>query len=162
MERSCNNVLTELIFEKAHENQADLLVAFEQIINAPKLYSTPLDLAGAIKEIRNNIYYFIKHDNEMIGTAAYCIREDGSCYISNMAIAPNYRGLGIARYAMKFLMEKCTDAWRVDLITHPENFRSIPLYESFGFKVESRIENYYGDGEPRIIMAKEKTSKKEF
>ena len=72
-----------------------------------------------------------------------------------MAVGPAYRGQGIARAAMEFIMEKCAGSWRIHLVTHPENFRSIPLYESFGFVIESRIENFYGDGEPRIIMAKE-------
>lgn len=148
--------LSNLVFEKANESQATTLVAFEQIIAAPRLYAKPLDLTGAINEIHNNNYYFIKNNNEFVGTAAYCMRDDGSCYLSNIAVAPVWRGQGIARAAMKFLMEKCAHAWRVDLVTHPENSCSIPLYESFGFVVESRIENYYGDGEPRLVMVKHK------
>lgn len=146
--------MSNLIFEQATESQATLLVAFEQTIAVPKLYSTPLDLPGAIREISKNDYYFIKRDEKIVGTAAYTKREDGSCYISNMAVGPEYRGQGIARAAMEFLLEQCGDSWRIDLVTHPENFRSVPLYESFGFVTESRIENFYGDGEPRIIMAK--------
>lgn len=148
------HIFSGLIFKPAKEKQANLLVDFEQTIAAPTLYSTPLDLPGAIKEIRENNYYFILRDKKLVGTAAYTTREDGSCYISNMAVGPEYRGQGIARTAMQFLLEQCGDSWRIDLITHPENFRSIPLYESCGFIAESRIENFYGDGEPRIIMAK--------
>ena len=146
--------MSNLIFEQATESQAELLVDFEQTIAVPRLYSTPLDLPGAIKEISKNDYYFIKRGERIVGIAAYTKRDDGSCYISNMAVGPEYRGQGIARASMVFLLEKCSDSWRVDLVTHPENFRSIPLYESFGFVKESRIENFYGDGEPRIIMAK--------
>jgi len=149
--------LSKFVFEQATENQADMLVEFEQTIAVPKLYSKPLDLPGAIKEIQENIYYFIKHDGVLVGTAAYCKREDGSCYISNMAVGPAYRGQGIARAALELLMDKCANSHRIDLVTHPENFRSIPLYESFGFVIESRIENYYGDGEPRVVMAKGKS-----
>lgn len=147
--------LFDLIFEKASEDQANILVAFEQTIAAPQLYGRPLDLAGAINEIRSNNFYFIRNNKELVGTAAYCMRLDGSCYISNMAVSPAWRGRGIGRAAMEFLMKKCGQVWRVDLTTHPENFRSIPLYESFGFVIESRVENYYGDGEPRLIMVKQ-------
>ncbi len=147
--------MSNLTFKHATENQAQLLVDFEQTIAVPRLYSKPLDLPGAIKEIRENYYYFIMRDEKLVGTAAYSIREDKSCYISNMAVGSEYRGQGIARIAMEFLLEKCGNSWRIDLVTHPENFRSIPLYESFGFVIESRIENFYGDGEPRIVMAKE-------
>lgn len=141
-----------LIFEQVTESQADTLVAFEQTIAVPRLYSNPVDLVGAIKELKDNTYYFIKRNGELVGTAAYCKREDGSCYISNMAVGPAHRGQGIARAALEFLLDKCGNAWRIDLVTHPENFRSIPLYESFGFVIESRIEDYYGDGEPRVVM----------
>lgn len=89
------------------------------------------------------------------------MREDGSCYISGMAVLPECRGQGIARAAMEFLLKECGDIWRIDLVTHPKNFRSIPLYESFGFVTELRIENFYGDGEPRIIMAKNNTPAEE-
>lgn len=146
--------MSNLIFEQATESQAELLVAFEQTIAVPKLYGTPLDLPGAIREISKNDYYFIKRAEKIVGTAAYTTREDGSCYISNMAVGPEYRGQGIARAAMEFLLKKCGDSWRIDLVTHPENFRSIPLYESFGFVKESMIENFCDDGEPRIVMAK--------
>ena len=148
--------LSKFVFEQATEKQADMLVEFEQTIALPKLYGKPLDLQGAIKEIHENIYYFIKYDGVLVGTAAYRKRENGSCYISNMAVAPSHRRQGIAHAALEFLMDKCTNSHRIDLITHPENFRSIPLYESFGFVIESRIENYYADGEPRIVMAKGK------
>ena len=143
-----------LKFEIANENHANILVAFEQIIAEPKLYGKPLDLAGAIKEIRENYYYFIKKSGVLVGTAAYRKREDESYYISNMAVDPTYRKQGIARKALDFILKKCKNTWRIDLVTHPENFRSIPLYESFGFFAESRIEDFYGDGEARIVMVK--------
>ena len=148
------HLLSGFVFEKATRKQAQKLVDFEQTICAPRLYSKPLDLEDAIKEIDKNHYYFIKHDGQIVGTAAYCVREDESCHISNMAVSAQCRGQGIARKAMMFLMEKCQDHWRIDLSTHPENFRSIPLYESFGFITEKTIDNFLGDGEPRMIMAK--------
>ena len=155
------NLLPSLIFSECTEEQAPLLVDFEKTIATPKLYSIPLDLTGALKEISNHTYYFIMRDNKIVGTAAYSVREDASCYISGMAVSPECRGQGIARAAMEFLLKKCDDSWRVDLVTHPENFRSIPLYESFGFVTELTIENFYGDGEPRIIMAKNNTPAEE-
>ncbi len=146
--------ISELVFEHIKSNQADMLVAFEKTIDTPRLYSKPLDLKAAINEINNNIYYFIKYNNELLGTIAYQIREDGSYYISNMAIGPKYRGLGVARAAMLFILKKSNKSKRVDLVTHPENTKAISLYKSFGFVIEEQIENYYNDGEPRIVMAK--------
>jgi ribosomal-protein-alanine N-acetyltransferase len=54
---------------------------------------------------------------------------------------------------MLFILEKCKGSNRIDLVTHPENSSALELYSSLGFKVESRQENYFGDGEPRLVLA---------
>jgi ribosomal protein S18 acetylase RimI-like enzyme len=43
---------------------------------------------------------------------------------------------------------------RLDLVVHPDNIGAIKLYNSLGFETESLKENYFGDGEPRLIMIK--------
>ena len=55
---------------------------------------------------------------------------------------------------MTFVLEEFRDVKRIDLVTHPDNIKAIALYQSLGFAIESRKENYYGDGEPRIVMAR--------
>jgi len=57
------------------------------------------------------------------------------------------------------LLEKFKNTERIDLAAHPDNFRAIKLYQSLGFAIESRKENYYGDGEPRLILVKNKNSR---
>jgi [ribosomal protein S18]-alanine N-acetyltransferase len=89
----------------------------------------------------------------VLGTAAYRVRSDHSVYISNVAVDPTYRRQGIARSAMSFILEKCKGNSRIDLVTHPENEAALQLYMSLGFKVESRQENYFGDGEPRLVLS---------
>lgn len=54
---------------------------------------------------------------------------------------------------MSFILEKCKGAYRIDLVTHPENKNALRLYASLGFKVESRSENFFGDGGPRLLLA---------
>jgi len=88
----------------------------------------------------------------VVGTAAYWLRPDMSVYISNVAVHQMYRRQGIARAAMSFILEKCKGTHRVDLVTHPENKNALQLYESLGFKVESHQENYFDDGEPRLVL----------
>ena len=71
-----------------------------------------------------------------------------------MVINPRFQGQGIAREAMMIILEKFKDVKRIDLLTHPDNIKAINLYQSLGFMAESRKENYYGDGEPRIVIAR--------
>jgi ribosomal protein S18 acetylase RimI-like enzyme len=75
-----------------------------------------------------------------------------SAYLSNIAVDPDFRRRGIARAATVFLLEEAKGCARIDLVTHPDNAAAIALYRSLGFEVESRKENYFGDGQPRVVM----------
>lgn len=143
-----------LKFQQATPEDSRSLVDFEKEVADLKLYGTPLNYDAALKEIANNKYYFIFNNGTLVGTAAYCLREDGSYYISNIAVAKEYRRNGIARQAVKFLLDQCGLQRRIDLTVHPENDAAIKLYQSLGFNIETSKENYYGDGEPRYIMVK--------
>ena len=44
---------------------------------------------------------------------------------------------------------------RIDLVTHPHNSKIIGLYLSYGFIIEAWKDNHFGDGEPRIVLARE-------
>jgi ribosomal protein S18 acetylase RimI-like enzyme len=139
--------------EPATIKDVDALVAFEPKVADPKIYGPTLDRPGAVQEITSNQFYLIKMGDIVVGTAAYRSRPDESIYISNVAIDPIYRRRGIARAAMWFILGKLKGTRRIDLVTHPENKNALRLYASFGFKVESRQENYFGDGEPRLVLA---------
>jgi ribosomal protein S18 acetylase RimI-like enzyme len=139
--------------KQATIEDADELVAFERRVADPKLYGPSLDLAGAIEQIGKNIFYFIKVGDAVIGTAAYQIRTDKTVYIGNVAVDPIYRRRGIAREMMRFILDACPVAPRVELVAHPENENALRLYKSLGFVVERRIENYFGDGEPRLLLS---------
>lgn len=131
-----------------------MLLALEACVGEPRLYGWLQSRAAALKEIRETCLYFIMVGEAAVGTAGYRLRPDGSVYIGNLAVAPAFRRQGIGRAAMAFLLEQNKGAPRVDLVTHPENVSALALYAAFGFAVESRQENYFGDGEPRLVLAK--------
>lgn len=143
-----------LTFERARISEAGALVTFEQRVADPRLYGTPSDLERARREIRRNRLYFIKSGDAIVGTAAFSLKPGNRVHISNVAVDPRYRRQGIARAALTFILERCAGATRIELVTHPENEAALRLYSSFGFKVKSRHENYFGDGEPRLVMAR--------
>lgn len=69
---------------------------------------------------------------------------------------PKFQGQRLAKLAMAKLLKELENYKIVDLVVHPENITAIKLYELFGFIIKDRKENYYGDGEPRLIMVLEK------
>jgi ribosomal protein S18 acetylase RimI-like enzyme len=145
----------QLVFQQAQSEDAHAFAALEKK-SASRIYGPIGMIEDARREISENTLFFIKKDEIVVGTAAYRVRPDNSVYISSVAIDPAYRRQGIARAAMIYILEKTKDAGRIDLVTHPENANALRLYASLGFRIESRRENYYGDGEPRLVLAKDR------
>jgi [ribosomal protein S18]-alanine N-acetyltransferase len=143
--------------QRASVEDVETLLAFERRVANPRIYGPIFDRARAAEEINTSTFYFIKMGDAVIGTAAYRLRSDESMYISNVAVDPIYRHRGVARAVMTRFLEQCKEAPRVDLVTHPENEIALKLYTSLGFKVQSREENYFGDGEPRLVLVLART-----
>ena len=104
--------------------------------------------------MHENELFFVKKGSVTMGTIASQMKPDGSAYISNMSVLPEYRGQGIARMAMEMILKIVGTVPRIWLVTHPENAHALNLYMSLGFVVEKQVENYYGDGEPRLVLAR--------
>ena len=96
----------------------------------------------------------MKHRDRIIGSASFRVQDDGSAYIGNMAVDPIYRRQGVARATMNFLIGQLAHVVRLELVTHPENDHALRLYASLGFKIETEISNYFGDGEPRLKLVR--------
>ena len=100
-------------------------------------------------------YYLLALDAEkIIGYAGTWIILD-EAQITNVAIAPEYRGQGIGSQLMKELIcqVKARGATAMTLEVRPSNAPAIALYTSFGFRDTGRRPGYYQDnGEDAIIM----------
>lgn len=95
--------------------------------------------------------FLIKQEQDLVGMIAYYQKDDGSYYIPTLVIDPQYRGQHLGREAMHKILERLNDVPKVWLISHPEN-PAVKLYESLGFKITGTKENYFGDGEPRLVL----------
>lgn len=101
--------------------------------------------------------YIIKQGKELAGIIAYYQKEDGSMYICALATDPKYRGQHLGRQALIKVLEELNESPKIWLITHPDN-PGVKLYESLNFKITGRKENYFGDGEPRIILTRARST----
>jgi hypothetical protein len=95
----------QITFNPATVKDAKMLVAFERKVADQKIYGPPLDLQGAIKEIEKSTFYFIKEGDSIVGTVAYRVISDGTVYISNVAVAPEFRRRGVPRTAILFILQ---------------------------------------------------------
>lgn len=97
----------------------------------------------------------VDEENEIIGYAQGGINIDKKeGWILSLATNQNSRGKGIGRLLSQKVMElfKSKGINRILLTVHPKNVPATHLYNKLGFEVHEKVENYYGDGEPRLLM----------
>jgi ribosomal protein S18 acetylase RimI-like enzyme len=141
---------------RATANDVDTFLALEKSVIGPKTYSGILEKDEAEKEMAENIVYLIEADNLVVGSIQYVIERDGVVYLSGIVIDPNYQGQGIAKQATEILIKEIGDVKKIHLATHPHNIPAIKLFLSFGFIIDGWKDDYFSDGEPRIVMVKVK------
>jgi [ribosomal protein S18]-alanine N-acetyltransferase len=134
------------------EADMEVLIDIERSVPETNTYSPMLTARAWKEELAENTVEIIKLGDFAVGSIAYKEKSPNHIYISGIIVRPEYQGRGIATNAIQSVLAKYPDAERIDLVTHPDN-PALKLYESIGFKVEERKENYFGDGEPRLVLA---------
>lgn len=103
-----------------------------------------------------SFYYIIEEEDILKGY--FCISLIlGEANLNNIAIAKAYRGQGMAKDLLAFLMDflKEQKARKLLLEVRYNNVEALGLYKSLGFKEIDRRKNYYGHNIDAIIMEKE-------
>lgn len=109
-------------------------------------------------ELKNNLarYVVAKIDEKTIGYGGMWIILD-ECHITNIAIHPDYRQLGIASLILESLITigKSEGCSAMTLEVRKSNFIAQKLYKKFGFIEEGLRKKYYSDNkEDAVIMWK--------
>ncbi len=143
--------MENITLQKATIADIEDYIAIEKKVTS-RTYASITEEEEVKKEFENGFVYMIKKDDKSVGIISYEIKDDESAYISGLSIDPDFQGQGIGRIALVKILNEINNVLKVWLITHPDNFRAIKLYESLNFKITGRKENYFGDGEPRIIL----------
>lgn len=144
----------EINLKKATRKDLEDLLFLERTADGVKTYSAMTEAKEFLDEIENNEVFIIEKAGQVVGSIMYEIKSPEHIYLSGLVINPQFQGQGFARQAMEIILAKFRDRNRIDLVTHPENIKAINLYKSLGFAIESQKENYFGDGEPRVVMSK--------
>jgi len=140
--------------ERATIKDIQILLEIEKTTVGLKVYSGYFNEKEVEEWINNDVVYIIKNDGAIVGSISYELKSENHAYISGLVIKPEFQKQGLAKQAMELLFDELKNFKQLSLVVHPNN-HAVKLYESFGFVVESRKENYFGDGEPRLIMVKQ-------
>lgn len=145
-----------LTLKKAQVKDIPTLISLERAVSATKLFSAMLTEKEWAEAFARDEIYLIEADGAVVGELSYEMKSPAHVYLSGLVVDPRFQKKGIGRGAIQLVLEKLKSVPRIDLVTHPENEAAVRLYESFGFITTERMENYFGDGEPRIRMVLER------
>ncbi|MCT8976371.1 ribosomal protein S18-alanine N-acetyltransferase [Clostridium sp. CX1] len=122
-------------------------------------FPTPWSRNSFEREIETNKfarYIVAKKDGIIIGYAGmWLILDEG--HITNIAVHPEYRGIGAGNLLLEALIEICKieSICKITLEVRKSNKIAQSLYEKYGFIQEGIRKEYYGDNkEDAIIMWK--------
>lgn len=155
MEKIPTNENIPTFLKQASVSDIPALIELEQSAAHTHTYSPVLSEDEWKEEFQNNKVFLIEKDNSVVGNISYERKNSDHVYISGLVVLPEFQGKGIAREALMQVLEELKDVKRIDLVTHPDNNVALQLYQSLGFTIESRKENYWGEGEPRLVLVKE-------
>ncbi|NTW14318.1 MAG: GNAT family N-acetyltransferase [Candidatus Moranbacteria bacterium] len=140
---------------RATESDVAVLLAIEETAKDLIVYDWGFTDLEFLEWINTDIVYLIKEDGVMVGDISYVVKDADHAYITGLVIVPQFQRRGLARKAMNMLLDELKGFRHLALDVHPDN-HAVKLYESLGFVATERKENFYGDGEPRIIMTRER------
>lgn len=143
-----------ITLERATPADLEVFMALEQSVSNPKTYPGSSNGKDAFDELTSSQVFFIKKDGKVVGNIGYEMKAENHAEITGLMVDPRYQNQGIGREALAVILDELKGFKRIELVTHPENDRALSLYQSLGFHIESRVEDYYGDGQPRLILAK--------
>lgn len=106
--------------------------------------------------------FFVYKNPDIRGYIGISIAADEG-YILNIAVRPEYRGQGIGKALVNFLIESYRDSLRfITLEVRPSNTEALKLYSRFGFEKAGERKNYYSNpSENALLLTKHFNSLKE-
>lgn len=132
----------------------------DEILNINRLsFKTPWSRESLIKELDDNSfarYVVAKKDGLVLGYGGLWIIVD-EAHVTNIAVHPEYRGIGIGNMLMDAMIDIC----RLELVVgitlevRASNVAAQNLYKKFGFIQEGIRKGYYEDNhEDALILWK--------
>ncbi|MCP4221628.1 MAG: GNAT family N-acetyltransferase [bacterium] len=96
-------------------------------------------------------------DGKFVGfTIGHLDYQTKTGWIMALGVVKEFRKHGVGESLTRVVLQEMQkrEARRIKLTVHPENLSAIGLYKRLGFLPVEEIADYFGDGEPRLIMEK--------
>ncbi len=108
------------------------------------------DIQEQVNYLQGSESYILYDEDAPAGFFAFKKDQDG-IEVKAIVVDPEKQGKGYGRAMMRKLLE-LTAGNKLHLVTHPKNTSAIVFYLKSGFEIYGWKDNYYGDGEPRLLL----------
>jgi ribosomal protein S18 acetylase RimI-like enzyme len=109
-----------------------------------------LSIEMTLNYLKNCEVYLAYDGDTVIGSFAFEVIND-QVEIKQLIVVPEYQNKGYGDKIAKELL-RINDGKKVWLVTHPQNTVAIILYLKNNFEIAGWKDNYYGNGQPRLIL----------
>lgn len=118
-------------------------------------FSTPWSENAILESMNASTIFYVAHKQQKIVGYMGLSKIAGEGYVTNVAVLPEYRRLGIGKKLLKHVINDSKELEFISLEVRISNQAAISLYESFEFKnVGTRKRFYTNPTEDAIIMTK--------
>ncbi|BAQ14954.1 putative ribosomal-protein-alanine acetyltransferase [Clostridium botulinum] len=120
-------------------------------------FSVPWRRNSYETELKNKFAKYIvvlnEETNKVLGFAGMWLIID-ECHITNIAVHPNYRGLGIGNILMNEIIDICKEhnLTGITLEVRESNTAAKNLYYKYGFKDSGIRKGYYADNNENALL----------
>ncbi|MEG1880175.1 MAG: ribosomal protein S18-alanine N-acetyltransferase [Oscillospiraceae bacterium] len=145
-----------IIFSVLSENDLDEIMMVEKVCFPKDAWTRKMFES----ELCNNIsFYIVARDedtNELIAYGGVWLMYDVGD-ITNIAVSPLFRHMGIAMEILKLLTDICRENHMksISLEVRESNISAQSLYRKMGFKMAGTRKKYYENTENALIMTKD-------
>jgi len=115
--------------------------------------SCPKSVDEVIEYIRDSEVYMLEDKGSYVGYFVLKKEKNNIFELKSIAVPDKYQGKGYGSLLMKKVLD-LTKGHGVHFVTHPKNISGLFLYLKNGFEITGWIDNYYGDGQPRLKLEK--------
>lgn len=130
-----------------------LLLDLDQKIYRHSLVTPFKNVEEVKKHLGQSVAYLIYDNKTVIGYCSFDIHAD-KIHVSGIALLEEFRHKGIGTYIMKKLLNNLKTYKNISLTVHPKNVAAVKMYYNLGFVAIGWKDNYFGDGQPRLILEK--------
>lgn len=149
--KNSNESFDQIKLERADDSDIDVYLQMSKALIS-RTYAGYENIDEVARLIHDELVYKIIFRNKVIGYISVILENDDHLELDNLMVEADYQGRGFGRQALEMVLNEIGDSKTITLVTHPDNTNALKLYKSVGFAESERKENYFGDGEPRLIM----------